>query len=58
MSMIIGTHAAIHSTNPEADTRILRDVLGLAAIDAGGAVILRSPLGERCTPIRSRQVVR
>jgi hypothetical protein len=44
--MIIGTHAAIHSTNPEKDARILRDVMQLEAFEAGAATIFRLPVAE------------
>ncbi len=46
MSMIIGTHAAIHSTSPDKDAQILRDVLELEAFEAGGATIFRLPMAE------------
>jgi hypothetical protein len=46
MSMIIGTHAAIHSADAAKDVELLRDVLQLDAVDAGAAVIFRLPLAE------------
>jgi hypothetical protein len=46
MSMIIGTHAAIHSIDAAKDVELLRNVLQLDAVDAGAAVIFRLPLAE------------
>jgi hypothetical protein len=46
MTLIIGTHAAIHSTSPDKDAQILRDVLGLEAFEAGAATIFRLPMAE------------
>jgi hypothetical protein len=34
--MLVGVHTVVRSTNPAADRAFLRDVLRLAAIDAGG----------------------
>jgi catechol 2,3-dioxygenase-like lactoylglutathione lyase family enzyme len=38
--MIIGAHSVIYSTDPEADHKFLRDVLGLHAVDAGGGYLV------------------
>jgi hypothetical protein len=38
--MIIGAHSVIGSTDPEADHRFLRDVLGLPAVDGGGGYLI------------------
>ena len=38
--MIIGAHSVIYSTDPEADQRFLRDVLGLRAVDGGGGYLI------------------
>ncbi|HLY36581.1 MAG TPA: extradiol dioxygenase [Candidatus Binatia bacterium] len=34
--MLVGVHTVVRSANPDADRAFLRDVLGLAGIDAGG----------------------
>ena len=44
--MIIGAHAVINSTNPDADCAFLRDSLGLTSVDDGGYVILGLPPAE------------
>jgi len=45
--MIIGTHALIYSTDAAADRAFLRDVLGLAHVDAGeGWLIFALPPAE------------
>jgi hypothetical protein len=45
--MLIGTHAVIYSAKPEADRKLLREVLGLRQADAGGGyVIFALPPGE------------
>ncbi len=45
--MIIGAHAIIFSTNPEADRAFLRDVLKLTYVDAGdGWLIFALPPAE------------
>jgi len=38
--MITGAHAVLYSTDPEADRAFLRDVLGLAGVDAGGGFLI------------------
>ena len=38
--MITGAHAILYSTDPEADRAFLRDVLGLAGVDAGGGWLI------------------
>jgi hypothetical protein len=38
--MIIGAHAIIYSTNPDADRAFLRDVLKLTNVDAGGGWLI------------------
>jgi hypothetical protein len=40
MPMIIGAHAIIYSTNPEADRAFLRDVIGLTNVDVGGGWLI------------------
>ncbi len=45
--MIIGAHVIIYSINPQADRAFLRDVLGLAHVDAGeGWLIFALPPAE------------
>ena len=45
--MIIGAHTVIYSRKPEADRAFLRDVLGLAHVDAGdGWLIFGLPPSE------------
>lgn len=45
--MIIGAHMLIYSTDPQADRAFLRDVLGLAGVDAGeGWLIFGLPPAE------------
>jgi hypothetical protein len=45
--MLIGAHAIIYSKNPDADRIFLRDVLGLAHVDAGeGWLIFALPPAE------------
>jgi len=34
--MLVGVHTVLRSANPDADRAFLREVLGLAAVDAGG----------------------
>jgi hypothetical protein len=44
---IIGTHALLYSSEPEAVREILRDLLGLGHIDAGGGwLIMKLPPAE------------
>jgi len=38
--MLIGAHAIIYSTNPEADRAFLRDVLALPHVDVGGGWLI------------------
>jgi hypothetical protein len=38
--MLIGAHAIIFSTNPDADRAFLRDILKLPHIDAGGEYVI------------------
>ncbi|MDX1501566.1 MAG: VOC family protein [Thermoanaerobaculia bacterium] len=38
--MISGCHAVIYSADPEADRGLLRDVLGLPHVDAGGGWLI------------------
>jgi hypothetical protein len=38
--MIIGAHSIIYSRKPEEDRAFLRDVLGLAHVDAGGGWLI------------------
>jgi hypothetical protein len=38
--MIIGAHAVIYSTNPEADRAFFRDVLQLPNVDVGGGWLI------------------
>jgi hypothetical protein len=38
--MLIGAHAVIFSTNPDADRAFLRDILKLPNIDAGGGYVI------------------
>ena len=38
--MIVGAHAVIYSTDPEADRAFFRDVLGLEHVDAGGGWLI------------------
>jgi catechol 2,3-dioxygenase-like lactoylglutathione lyase family enzyme len=38
--MIIGTHAVIRSTKPDADRSFLHDVLGFRAVDGGGGYLI------------------
>jgi hypothetical protein len=38
--MLIGAHAVMFSTNPDADRAFLRDILKLPNIDAGGGYII------------------
>jgi hypothetical protein len=38
--MIIGAHAIVYSTNPEADRAFLRDVIGLSHVDVGGGWLI------------------
>jgi hypothetical protein len=38
--MLIGAHAVIYSTNPEADRAFLRDVIKLTNVDAGGGYVI------------------
>jgi catechol 2,3-dioxygenase-like lactoylglutathione lyase family enzyme len=40
--MIIGAHTVLYSSNPNADRDFLRDVLGLASVDAGGGFLIFS----------------
>ena len=54
--MITGAHAILYSRKAEADRAFLRDVLGLASVDAGrGWLIFGLPphLRWRCTPTRA-----
>jgi len=44
--MLIGAHAVITSTNPEADCAFLREVLGLPSVDDGGYLIFGLPPAE------------
>jgi hypothetical protein len=44
--MIMGAHAVLSSTNPEADSAFLRDVLRLAHVDDGGYLIFGLPPAE------------
>ena len=45
--MLIGAHAIIYSTKPEADRAFLRDFLGLSHVDAGdGWLIFALPPAE------------
>jgi hypothetical protein len=45
--MLIGAHAIIYSTDPEADRAFLRDTLGLSHVDAGdGWLIFGLPPAE------------
>ncbi len=45
--MIIGAHAIVYSTDADADRAFLKDVLGLAHVDAGdGWLIFRLPPAE------------
>jgi len=45
--MIIGAHAVIYSSSPEADRAFFRDVLGLPSVDAGeGWLIFGLPSAE------------
>ena len=45
--MIFGTHLVVYSADAEADRAFLRDVLGLAAVDAGhGWLIFALPPAE------------
>ncbi|HEX2075527.1 MAG TPA: VOC family protein [Geodermatophilus sp.] len=45
--MIRGAHVILYSTDAEADRAFLRDVLGLAHVDAGGGwLIFQLPPGE------------
>src|SRR6476646_12137079 len=45
--MIIGAHAIIYSTNPDADRAFLRDVLRFTSVDAGeGWLIFGLPPSE------------
>jgi catechol 2,3-dioxygenase-like lactoylglutathione lyase family enzyme len=46
-AMIIGMHAIIYTTDPEADRAFFRDVLGMPSVDAGGGwVIFAVPPSE------------
>jgi len=38
--MIIGAHAIVYSSNPEADRAFLRDVLGFSHVDVGGGWLI------------------
>jgi hypothetical protein len=38
--MIIGAHSVIYSMDPEADHRVLRDVLQLPTVDGGGGYLI------------------
>ncbi len=38
--MLIGAHAVIYSTNPDADRAFLRDVIKLTNVDAGGGYVI------------------
>ena len=38
--MLIGAHAVIYSTNPDADRTFLRDVIKLTNVDAGGGYVI------------------
>ena len=38
--MIVGGHSIIYSTNPEADRKFLRDVIGLPNVDVGGGWLI------------------
>lgn len=45
--MLTGAHTIIYSTNPDADRRFFRDVLGLPNVDAGdGWLIFELPASE------------
>ena len=45
--MVNGVHVLIYTANPEADRAFMRDVLGLAAVDAGhGWLIFALPPAE------------
>jgi catechol 2,3-dioxygenase-like lactoylglutathione lyase family enzyme len=45
--MIFGAHVVLYSTDPDADRAFLRDVLGLASVDAGhGWLIFALPPAE------------
>ena len=45
--MILGAHVILYSTDAEADRAVLRDLLDLTAVDAGGGwLILQLPPGE------------
>ena len=37
---IIGAHVLLYSDNPEADRTFFRDILGFAAVDAGGGWLI------------------
>ena len=37
---IIGAHVLLYSDNPEADRAFFRDILGFAAVDAGGGWLI------------------
>ena len=65
---IIGAHVLLYSDNPEADRAFFRDILGFAAVDAGGGwLIFALPPaeaamhpsdGEKRQPHGGRQLVR
>ena len=38
--MIVGAHVVVASTDPEADHQFFREVLNLAAVDAGGGYMI------------------
>jgi hypothetical protein len=40
MTMIIGAHSIIYSTNPDGDRAFLRDVLKLSNVDVGGGWLI------------------
>jgi hypothetical protein len=38
--MLIGAHMIVHSTDPEADRKFLRDALKFPSVDAGGGYVI------------------
>jgi catechol 2,3-dioxygenase-like lactoylglutathione lyase family enzyme len=55
MAMITGMHAVVYTRNAEADRAFFKDVLGFAAVDAGGGwLIFAAPPSElACHPAES-----
>jgi len=56
--MLIGAHAVIYSTNPDADRAFLRDVIKLTNVDAGGGYVIFGLPGSCRAPARQKRCTR